>query len=155
MADDNKPGVGAYVRDQDADAAISDLSKNRSLLVTKLTSDPALRPEVVDGLTTPEAVFDHFKPKVEMDFEDETGAEVKEELRFKNLGDFGRKGITKQSDFLTGLANKQEGYNKALKQLKSNKILQSMLANPDAKAAYVDALKSMLAELQASKPDAG
>ncbi len=154
MADDNKPGVGAYVRDQDADAAISDLAKNRTLLVTKLTSDPALRPEVIEGLTNPEAVFDHFKPKAEMEFEDETGGEVKEELSFKNLGDFGKKGITAQSDFLNGLSQKQEGMNKALKQLKSNKILQSMLANPDAKASYVEALKSMLAELQASKPDA-
>ena len=154
MSDENKPGVGAYVRDQDADAAISDLAKNRTLLVTKLTADPAMRPEIIDGLTNPEAVFDHFKPKVEMEFEDEGGNEVKEELKFKNLGDFGKKGITAQSNFLNGLDGKREGLQKALKQLKSNKILQSMLADPEAKAAYVEALKSVLAELQASKPDA-
>lgn len=149
---DNKPGVGAYVRDQDADAAISELSKNKTLMVAKLTSDPAMRPEVVSDLTNVEQVFEHFKPKCEVEFEGEDGSEVKEEMSFKNLGNFGRKGITKQSAFLQDLDAQQVNYQKFLKQLKSNKILQSMLADPDAKAGYIETLKTMLEELQGSGP---
>lgn len=146
MAD--KPSVGAYVKDQDANAAIAEIPKNRTMLVTKLTSDPALGPQIVTDLTNPEQVFEHFKPKVEVDFENEEGGEVKEELGFNNLGDFGRKGITAQSDFLKNLDAQKENYNKFLKQLKSNKILQKMLADGEAKAAYVAALKTMLTELE-------
>lgn len=152
MADENKPGVGAFVRDVDADAAISSLSQNKTLLVAKLTADPALRPEVVPDLTNVEAVFEHYKPKCEVEFEGADGGEVKEELSFKNLGDFGRKGITKQSDFLQDLDAQQVNFQKYLKQLKSNKILQSMLADSEAKAGYIETLKTMLEELQGSEP---
>ena len=152
MADENKPTVGAYVRDQDANAAISELSKNKTIMVAKLTSDPALRPEVVSDLTNVEQVFEHFKPKCEVEFEGEDGSEVKEELNFKNLGNFGRKGITNQSSFLQDLDAQQVNYQKFLKQLKSNKILQAMLADPDAKAGYIETLKTMLEELQGSEP---
>ena len=150
MADENKPGVGAYVKDIDANAAIAEIAKNRSMLVAKLTSDPAIKPEVVTGLTNPEDVFEHFKPNVEVGFEDEEGAEKKEQLKFKNLGDFGKKGIVNQSDFLKTLDAQQENNQKFIKQLKSNKILKAMLANPEAKAAYIETLKSLIEELESS-----
>ncbi len=150
MADDNKPGVGAYVKDIDANAAIAEIAKNRSMLVAKLTSDPAIKPEVVTGLTNPEDVFEHFKPNVEVAFEDQEGNEKKEQLKFKNLGDFGKKGIVNQSDFLKGLDGQQENNQKFIKQLKSNKILKAMLANPEAKAAYIETLKSLIEELESS-----
>lgn len=150
MADENKPGVGAYVKDIDANAAIAEIAKNRSMLVAKLTSDPAIKPEVVTGLTNPEDVFEHFKPNVELGFEDEEGAEKKEQLKFKNLGDFGKKGIVNQSEFLKGLDAQQENNQKFIKQLKSNKILKAMLANPEAKAAYIETLKSLIEELESS-----
>ena len=50
-----------------------------------------VKPVIVEGLTTVEQVFEHFKPKVEMDFETEDGVSKKETLGFNNLGDFGVK----------------------------------------------------------------
>jgi hypothetical protein len=152
MSDENKPGVGAFVRDQDADAAISDIPKNRTMMVSKLTGDPAIKPEIVDGLTNVGEVFEHFKPAVEIDFEDIEGNSQKEELQFRNLGHFGRKGIIKQSKFLQDLQAQETNYQDFLKKLKSNKILQSMLADPDAKASYVAALQTLLDELNAAEP---
>ena len=150
---ENKPGVGAFVTDTDANAAVADISAKRTMYVGKLTQDPAMRPEKVDGLTNVEAVFDHFDPKVDVEYEDAEGGTVKETLSFSNLGDFGVKGITKQSDFLTKLASQAENYQAFLRQLKSNKILQRLLADPDAKAAYVAALETMLAELASAKEE--
>jgi len=80
-------GIGGQVRPQEASEAISEISQNRTLLVEQLTSDPPVKPEMVEGLKTVEEVFEHFKPKVEVEFEQEDGSEIKEELSFNNLGD--------------------------------------------------------------------
>ncbi|NND94056.1 MAG: hypothetical protein HKN45_04275 [Flavobacteriales bacterium] len=120
-------------------------------MVTKLTNDDPVKPVITPGLTNVEAVFDHFKPDVEVEFQDEDGGEVKEKLSFSNLGDFGDKGLTKQSDFLQGLNLKQNEMNRIVKQLRSNKILISAMQNPESKAAFVEVLKDMVAEIESNK----
>jgi hypothetical protein len=67
-----------------------------------------------------------------------------ENLKFKNLGDFGTKGITAQSSFLTGLETEKDQYQKIVKQLKTNKILKAALEDPDAKKALHDTLQSLI-----------
>jgi len=141
-------GIGGQVRPQEASEAISEISQNRTLLVEQLTSDPPVKPEMVEGLKTVEEVFEHFKPKVEVEFEQEDGSEIKEELSFNNLGDFGKKGVTAQSSFLQDLQRQQDNYQQFIKFLRSNKILQKLLADPDAKVAYLAALQSMIDELE-------
>jgi len=73
------------------------------MLIEKLTKDPPFKPDIVQGLTSIDEVFEHFSPKVDMEFSDSDGNTRKETLRFKNLGDFGVKGITSQSEFLQDL----------------------------------------------------
>ncbi len=141
-------GIGGQVRPQEASEAISEISQNRTLLVEQLTSDPPVKPEMVEGLKTVDEVFEHFKPKVEVEFEQEDGSEIQEELSFNNLGDFGKKGVVAQSSFLQDLQRQQENYQQFIKFLRSNKILQKLLADSDAKVAYLAALQSMIDELE-------
>lgn len=142
-------GIGGQERKLDiASEAIAEIPLNRTLMVQKLTADPPLRPQIVEGLKTPEAVFAHFKPEVAVEFEDAEGTTVNEKLRFASLGDFGKKGIISQSNFLQDLNTEAEDLQKLLRQLKSNKILKTALENPETKAAFLDAIQAMMNELE-------
>jgi hypothetical protein len=91
-----KYSIGGTVRETEAFEAFADIPQNRVLMAEKLTTNPPAKPVVVEGLTTVEEVFAHYKPEVTVDFETEDGSSKKEDLRFSNLGDFGIKGITTQ-----------------------------------------------------------
>lgn len=141
-------GIGGQERKLDnASEAISDIPLNRTLMVQKLTTNTPMRPVIVEGLKTPEAVFAHFKPEVEVEFDNESGATVREKLHFSSLGDFGKKGIISQSNFLQELATETDDLQKLLRQLKSNKILKTALENPETKAAFLSAVQAMMDEL--------
>lgn len=142
-------GIGGNEVQIDASEAFADIPQNRTLFAEKLTKEAAIRPEVIHGLQTIQDVFDRFKPKVEVAFETEDGTEQKESLSFSNVGDFGLKGITAQSQFLQSNAIRRDEYLKIIKQLKSNKILKSALADPEAKAALLAAISAMHDELVA------
>jgi len=61
------------------------------------------------------------------------------------------KGITAQSDFLTGLETEKDQYQKIVKQLKSNKVLKAALEDPEAKAALLSTLRGLISELTEKK----
>lgn len=144
-------GIGGNEVKTDASEAFGEIPQNRTLMAEKLTNDPPVKPEVVHGLQTVEQVFEHYNPNVEVDFEDAEGTTRKETLRFGNLGDFGIRGITAQSSFLKDYTTQTEEYSKIIKQLRTNKILKSALADPAAKAAMLEAIYSMIAELENAK----
>jgi len=75
----------------------------------------------------------------------------KETLSFANLGDFGVKGITAQSSFLTGLETEKDQLQKIVKQLKGNKVLKTALEDPEAKAALLSTLQGLIGELEEKK----
>ena len=150
MAGSSK-GIGGNEVPLDANEAIADIPQNRTLIAQKLTADDPIKPELVEGLTTVEKVFEHFKPHVNIDFEDAQGAMKKETLSFANLGDFGVKGITAQSSFLTGLETEKDQLQKIVKQLKSNKVLKAALEDPEAKAALLSTLQGLIGELEEKK----
>lgn len=141
-------GIGGQERKLDISESIVDIPQNKTLLVEKLTADPALRPEVVTGLKTVSEVFAHFQPTQEVEFDTEEGSTVSEPLRFSALSDFSKAGIIAQSAYLQKLNMTYEDFQKYARQLKSNKILKTVLENPDAKAAYVGALEAMIHELE-------
>ena len=143
----NEVEIGGQLVPQQSFEAITQISSNRTLLVQKLTSKPT-KPEPITGLKTIDDVFAHFQPNVNVEFENEQGAPVKEELRFNNLSDFRKEGITEQSDFLKNLNAQKENYQKFIKQLKSNKILKSALNNAESKKAYLQALQAMIQEIE-------
>ncbi len=147
----NNFGIGGTEVKLDAFEAFQEIPANKVLMAEKLTSMPAVKPEIVEGLTDVEAVFDHYKPNVDIGFEDASGATRRENLRFKNLGDFGKKGITAQSPLLGDLNMKHDQYLKVVKQLKTNKMLKAALNEPDGKEHVIAAINSLIAEMQQHK----
>lgn len=139
--------IGGNLKDQRAGEAIAMLPQNRTMLIEQLTDDPPMQPEVVTGLKTIKDVFDYYKPEVEVAFQADDGSEPEEKLRFRGLDDFGPKGLIKQSAFLQNLESQKTNYQDFLRYL-NNKILRSLLDNPEAKAAYIATLDAMLAELE-------
>jgi len=144
-------GIGGTEVKTDASEAFAEIPQNRTLLVEKLTNDPAIKPVIQEGLKTVEEVFDHYKPNVDVDFEDNDGVGSKEKLSFSNLGDFGAKGITRQSKFLKDLDTEKDQYVKVVKQLKTNKILKTAIADPEAKQALLDSIRALLTEIEENK----
>ena len=144
--------IGGTVAETETSEAFADIPQNRVLMAERLTTLPAGKAQIVHGLTNVEQVFAHFKPNVEIDFENEDGASKKETLRFSNVGDFGIKGITAQSGFIGDLTMKKEQYQKIIKQLKSNKLLREVLKNEETKKAFVDGIHALIKEIdQAGK----
>ncbi|MFT4092501.1 MAG: type VI secretion system contractile sheath small subunit [Niabella sp.] len=140
-------GIGGTEVKNDAFEAFADIPQNRVLVAEKLTDLPPVRPEIVHGLTDVAAVFNHYNPSVEMDFETEEGSSKREELHFKGLDDFGTKGITRQSEYLSELDMKRAQYQKIVKQLKTNKLLKQALSDKNTKDNLVAALKVLVQEL--------
>ncbi|MBL0053069.1 MAG: hypothetical protein IPP29_16955 [Bacteroidetes bacterium] len=146
-----KYGIGGQEVPKDASEAVADIPMNRTLMMEKLTADAPVKAQIVDGLKNVEEVFANFKPKVELDFMKEDGSTQKENLNFSNLGDFGVKGITNQSGFLKDMQLQKDEYAKVIKQLKSNKVLKTVLENPESKAAFIAALQAMAQEIDDAK----
>lgn len=134
----------------DASEGIANLPDNRSLIVEHLTSDEPVSPEAATGLTSIESVFAHFQPNVDVEFENADGQPVKENLRFANVGDFSVKNMTQQSEFLSQLNQEKDFYTAVEKQLRTNKVLQRALEDPETKAAFIAALMAARAELESN-----
>lgn len=141
-------GIGGNEVKKDASEAISNIPANRTLLIQKLTNEAPVAPEAVYKLETVEAVFEKFAPKVDVEFQDETGADVKETINFRNLGDFNPKAIQENSQFLNKLNVEKEQNTKIVRQLTSNRALKKALDNPETRAAIIDALESSLSEIK-------
>lgn len=140
-------GIGGNEVKIDASESIANIPENRSLIVEHLTSDDPVNPQAVPGLTTIEEVFAHFQPNIDVDFENEEGQPVKENFKFQTVADFGIKNMTQQSPFLGNLNMQKEFYEMLIKQLRSNKVLQRVLENPESKEAFIAALNSLKSEL--------
>lgn len=144
-------GIGGNEVKVDASESIADIPSNRTLLVQKLTHEPPVAPEAAHNLQTVEEVFEHFAPKLDLEFQDEHGTEVKEPMAFKNLGDFGANAIKENSAFLSKLAVEKEQNAKIIRQLTANRALKKALEDPEARAAIVKALEDAQNEIKAQE----
>jgi len=143
-------GVGGNAVKTDSSEGMAEISMNRSLFVQKLTADDPIKPQAVYDLKTVDEVFEHFKPKVEVEFEKPDGTSAGEELRFNNVGDFKASSMVNQSPFLQGLNSQKDEYQKVVKQLKTNKLVKNVIENPETKQAFMAALQALIAELDAN-----
>ncbi|CAM4414838.1 hypothetical protein ACU8V7_26960 [Zobellia nedashkovskayae] len=150
MAIDNV-GIGGNEVKGDASEALNQIPQNRALIAGKLTPNAPVKPEVVEGLRTVEDVFEHYEPELKIPFEDKDGGTVNETLKFRNLGDFGKKGIINNSVFLKELEIESDQYKKMIKQLKTNKILKAALEDPEAKKSLVDTIDALIDEIKNTK----
>ncbi len=145
---DQTYGLGGTEVKRESIESLQEIPQNRTIFVEKLTQDQPLRPEMVKGLKTVDEVFEHYRPSIELSFEDSEGMESKSTLNFNNLGDFGKKGIVNQSEFLKDLDTEKDQYLKVIKQLKTNKILKAALSDPDAKEALLNTIQELISELE-------
>lgn len=144
-------GVGGNEKKVDANEAIQEIQENKTLLVSKLTNEEPLTPEIVKNLKTVEDVFEHYRPSISIDHETAEGETVKEEFNFKNLGDFSPKKLVENSDFLKTLSVEEEQYNNIIRQLRNNKVLNNMLTDEKSKGAFIQLLKEVAQELETNK----
>lgn len=139
--------LGGNAVDVQTSEAMAEIPFNRTLFVQKLTGDDPIKPEVTN-ITSMDHAFQHYQPNVDVEFEKSDGTTVQENLKFSNVGDFTVKNLVNQSDYLRGQNLEQDAFQKISKQLKTNKALKTVIDNPDTKAAFVDALKALAAELE-------
>jgi hypothetical protein len=143
-----KPGIATTILAPDpVGEGFVEISPNKTLFIQKLTNEAPIRPELVEDLQTVEQVFDYFKPNCDVELDKEDGSTKKENFAFAGLGDFDIKNITNRSDYLKNLSLENDAFLKIIKQLKSNKSLKNVIENPETKAAFVNALKALAAEL--------
>lgn len=139
--------IGGNEIKPEASEGINAIAFNRSLLALQLTDKEPISPEFVYKLKTVEEVFDQFKPSVEVEFENEEGVPVKETLQFSSVADFKPKSISTQSAYLRSLDGQYNEYTQISRRLKGHRVLQTVLQNPETKAAMVEMLKALAQEL--------
>ncbi len=130
-----------------ATEGVNAIAFNRSLLALQLTNDEPSSPKLVEKLKTVGEVFNEFKPQVEVDFEDDKGAVVKEVLHFTKLSDFRVSNLNVNSSHLSTLAGQQQEYDQITKRLLGHRTMQTALDSPTAKAALLETLKALIVEL--------
>lgn len=140
-------GIGGNEVRVEGQESILEIPQNKTLIAQKLTTNTPVKPEIVTGLKTIDEVFEHFDPKVNVAFEDDKGQAIREQLAFKNVGDFSINGLVQQSSFLGDLRTKNEQYKKMIKQLKTNKVLKLALQDPEAKKSIIETLETLIREI--------
>jgi hypothetical protein len=140
--------IGGQERKLEVSEGIADIPQNRTLLIEKLTDEPPLSPQIIPDLKNINDVFSFFKPAKEVEFETSEGAGKTEQLHFESLADFGKQGIIKQSAYMNELSHQCDDLQKFARQLKSNKILKTLLENKEAKASYLSCVQALLDELE-------
>jgi len=146
-----KPGIATTILAPDpVGEGFVEISPNKTLFIQKLTYDDPIKPEIVEDLQTVEQVFEHFQPNLDIELDREDGSTTKENFRFAGLGDFDAKNLTNQSPYLKNLNLENDAYLKVIKQLRTNKSLKNVIENPEAKSAFINALKALATELEES-----
>ena len=140
-------GIGGNEVRVEGQESILEIPQNKTLIAQKLTTNTPVKPEIVTGLKTIDDVFEHFDPKVNVAFEDDKGQVIREQLAFKNVGDFSINGLVQQSSYLGDLRTKNEQYKKMIKQLKTNKVLKLALQDPEAKKSIIETLETLIKEI--------
>ncbi|SFC86931.1 hypothetical protein [Spirosoma endophyticum] len=142
----NKPQIGGVIIPEETSEAIKFLQENKTAMVGKFTAD-SMSQAPVQGVQKLQDAFDTFQPEVDVTHQTEDGEEVNETLFFQNLTAFSKQGIIDQSAFLQALQSQEDNYQSLIKRLMSNKAFQKLLADPQAKQAFIDALNAMAQEL--------
>ncbi|WP_309607419.1 hypothetical protein [Flavobacterium sp.] len=140
-------GIGGNEVRVEGQESILEIPQNKTLIAQKLTTNTPVKPEIVTGLKTIDEVFEHFDPKINVAFEDDKGQVIREQLAFKNVGDFSINGLVHQSPYLGDLRTKNEQYKKMIKQLKTNKVLKLALQDPEAKKSIIETLETLIKEI--------
>lgn len=142
--------------DEESNAKVTPLDNNKSIIIDQYTSDVEVgNSELFEGAKTMQDVFNHFKPSVNVEFEDEQGGIVSEELHFKEMRDFeangGKGNLVTNSPFLSGAKSKVDVAAKIRKQIEQNRRLRDILKDEEGKAELKELLEALLQEIKEQK----
>jgi len=140
------------VYDDDSGGKVNEIPSSKPLYAGQFTNYVD-EPELLKAANL-RAVFGHFKPEVEVDFEDEEGS-VNEVLKFNEMRDFevnnGNGKLVANSPFLSELKSNIEANAKMSKLITQNSRLKNMLTNSQSKEQLRNVLQYLLNELENAK----
>lgn len=139
---------GAWAAIKDISPSLSPINQNKTLFVAKLTDQRPLEPEAVTGLENTHDVFEHYKPEASATLYEANGMPAYETFQFRRLGDFTKDGLIAQSPVLRQQQAHKNDLQRIDRHLRSNKLLQAALQNPQAKAIILDMLQGMIDEIE-------
>lgn len=138
--------------EEDNGAKVNAIDSNKTLIINQFTSDASEEPELFQEAKTMADVFDHFKPNVDVDFENENGEVVTETLHFNEMKDFdvngGKGNMVTNSEVLSGIKMHVDNAAKVKKQIEQNSKLRAILKDAQAREDLKALLQSMLDELE-------
>ena len=145
-----KKTVISKVMDVEAQDGIIVFPQNRTLYADQFTDKAPTTDEDRAGIrpTSMKEVFDHYRPKKEVQLETEEGVCTYEDFHFHSLKDFEDDQLIAQSKLLGMEKGKIDALNAVIAQLGKNKSLRNALKDQAARGNLANALKALLAELE-------
>lgn len=142
--------------DEESNAKVTPLDNNKTIIIDQYTSDVEVgNSELFESPKTMQDVFDHFKPTVDVEFEDEMGGIVSEQLHFNEMRDFeangGKGNLVTNSPFLSGAKSKVDVAAKIRQQIEKNSRLRNILKDENGKAELKELLEALLQEIKEQK----
>ena len=137
--------------DEESNAKVTPLDNNKTIIIDQYTSDVEVgNSELFEAPKTMQDVFAHFKPTVDVEFEDEMGGIVSEKLHFNEMRDF-EGNLVANSPFLSGAKSKVDVAAKIRKQIEQNRRLRDILKDEEGKAELKELLEALLQEIKEQK----
>lgn len=147
-----KKTVITKVLDANAQDGIIEFPQNRTLYADQFTDEAPNSDAEREGFKPKnmKEVFEHYQPtKNGVALETEDNGSVYENFEFKSVKDFEDDALIEQSELLGTEKGKIDAYNSVIRQLEKNKTLRNTLKDEAAKGSLKDALKALLAEIEA------
>jgi len=145
--------VISKVLDVEAQDGIIEFPQNRALYADQFTDEAPQSDEDREGFKAKSMkdVFEHYQPsKKDVALENEEGGAVFEDFDFKSIKDFDDDSLIANSELMSSAKGKIDAYNSVIRQLEKNKSLRNALKDEAAKGNLKNALKALLAELEAA-----
>lgn len=149
-----KKTVITKVKYDDAQGNIIEFPQNRTLYADQFTDEGPTSDDEREGFKPKnmKEVFEHYQPsKNGIALETEENGAVYEDFEFKSIKDFEDDALIAHSELLGAEKGKIDAYNSVIRQLEKNKTLRNTLKDGAAKGNLKNALKALLAEIEAAE----
>lgn len=128
--------------------------QNQTLYVDQFTgySPDTAEEHALFSPTTIDDVFEYYKPSIDgILLTTEDGEYRSEDFHFASVSDFDDDQLIALSETLTDGICKKETYHTIIRHLERNRDLRHVMSDPEARDAFVNALKSIRKELSDHK----
>lgn len=123
------------------------IATNKTLVINKCTYQDSTLPSIVSVKSTNE-VFEHYKPKAEVNLETNSGKLKQETFHFNKLEDFDIHAIAKQSSLLQSQKEKENYFLEVVRQIKQQDALKKILADKTLRVGLLELIQSLKVQLK-------